>query len=479
MREHNHHRSAFRTGVYLGVALCAIIQGLREAMRPETHAILPNWKAVLQLYGAEFIPTLFALLFGLNLVGWQSVRINTVFIFEWDARHALEPAQYFEIPAFFLLLLSIFFWVSFASPESTAVAPWTWPLVWLVVVVLLMFNPLPFLYSSSRRWFIVSMGRVLTGGVCSSVEFRDFFLGDELNSVVYTFSNLWFLGCEYDHHFRIPDQCPMNKSYWIPVLIAIPPFLRLLQCIRRYVDSRRLVRIHLVNAGKYASSILNAFFYFNYRRRGSTGSVPFALWILFATINSVFTCSWDFVMDWNLLQRNARFPLLRANLAFAEIWPVYYFAMASNLVIRFIWVIYLFGGPASVPLRGFIAALLEMLRRWQWNFIRLENEHLGNADSFKIVRDRMYRDTDAVPLPYPTTRTKMVPVGGDDDDDDDDGPSRSAFNLRSLTMRSSNSEASARENENLTQQTLQRTRVGLQEARRQNTQELLEDRGYS
>lgn len=390
MHEHNHHRSVFRTGLYLGVALCAAIEGLRDALRPETQAVLPSWKPLLQLYGAEFIPTLFALLFGLNLAGWQAVRINTVFIFEWDARNALEPTQYFEIPALFLLLLSIFFWVSFGCPEATAIAPTTWPLVWLVVVLILLLNPLPVFYPSSRRWFVVSLCRVFGGGLFSSVEFRDFFLGDELNSVVYTFSNLWVLGCEYDHHFYQPDQCSTSRSYWVPVLNSLPPFLRFLQCFRRFVDSRNTVRIHLVNAGKYASSILNAFFYFYYRHHGSVSGAPKALWILFATINSIFTCSWDLVMDWNMLQRNSQYPLLRANLAFADIWPMYYLAMATNLLIRFAWVIYLFGGPASVPLRAFLVALLEMLRRWQWNFIRLENEHLGNADSYKILRDCTY-----------------------------------------------------------------------------------------
>ena len=54
--------------------------------------------------------------------------------------------------------------------------------------------------------------------------------------------------------------------------------------------------------------------------------------------------------------------------------------------------------------------MLEMLRRWQWNFrkphhssystagsywfgsVRMENEHLGNIDQYRVTRD--------VPLPY-------------------------------------------------------------------------------
>ncbi|WFC98037.1 Xenotropic and polytropic retrovirus receptor 1 [Malassezia yamatoensis] len=460
LREHRYHSSTFRTGLYLGVALCAIIQGLRDVLRPEVQAVMPNWKALLQVYSAELIPTLFALLFGLNLVGWQKVRINTVFIFEWDARNVLDPAQYFEIPSFFLLLLSIFFWISFSEPQATTIRPDTWPLVWLVIVVLAFLNPFPVFYPSSRRWFLASMTRVFTGGVLYPVEFRDFFLGDELNSLMYTFGNLWYLGCEYDHHFRVPDQCPTNGSWWFPVLAALPAFLRFLQCFRRYFDSRRLVRIHLVNAGKYASSVLNVFMYFNYRRLGSPSGVPFAFWILFAAINSVFTCSWDFVMDWNLLQRNAKYPLLRSNLAFADIWPAYYVAMVTNFFGRCNWVIYLFGGPASLALRAFLAALIEMLRRWQWNFIRLENEHLGNADSFKIVRD--------LPLPYPTSSSRMKHETEEDDDGDSDGQSSSSFRLRPRSKYSKRSEQALRDNEENAHQTLQRTRDGLQEARRRN-----------
>lgn len=60
--------------------------------------------------------------------------------------------------------------------------------------------------------------------------------------------------------------------------------------------------------------------------------------------------------------------------------------------------------------RSFIAGFLEMLRRLQWNFCklnpvphlppgltsfsldRLENEHLGNMDQYRVTRE--------VPLPY-------------------------------------------------------------------------------
>lgn len=124
-----HHISVARMGFYLGITLCALIGGITNALHPDTQQQIPNWQSLLRVYGAELIPVLFALLFGLNLAVWHKARVNSVFIFEWDVRHALDYHQYFEMPAFFLLLLSLAFWVSFLNPFPNAIAPTTWPLV--------------------------------------------------------------------------------------------------------------------------------------------------------------------------------------------------------------------------------------------------------------------------------------------------------------------------------------------------------------
>jgi len=68
------------------------------------------------------------------------------------------------------------------------------------------------------------------------------------------------------------------------------------------------------------------------------------------------------------------------------------FEQVTNFVIRFSWIMYLPSGGMPYEVRTFVVAMLEMLRRWQWNFLRLENEHLGNIDQYRATRD--------VPLPY-------------------------------------------------------------------------------
>lgn len=96
----------------------------------------------------------------------------------------------------------------------------------------------------------------------------------------------------------------------------------------------------------------------------------------------------DFVVDWSLLRPG--YKLLRPDLAYPSRW-LYYFAMALNILVRFSWV-WTLPEPSQVPgLRSWIFAVLEIVRRWVWNFFRVETEHLGNADAYRV--------TGEVPIP--------------------------------------------------------------------------------
>lgn len=86
----------------------------------------------------------------------------------------------------------------------------------------------------------------------------------------------------------------------------------------------------------------------------------------------------------------------------------YYFAMITNVLVRFGWLIYV---PIPGPhpnIRGGILGVAEALRRFQWNFFRLENEHLGNADQYRVTRE--------LPLPYTVDPGELSDDGGDEDD---------------------------------------------------------------
>ncbi|KZP18136.1 EXS-domain-containing protein [Athelia psychrophila] len=279
-----------------------------------------------------------------------------------------------------------------------------------------MFNPLPVFFRSSRWWLLRSVGELLISGV-HRVEFTDFWMGDQFCSLVFTLTHLYFTGCAYRLGFppNVFTACGVqtHQGWSVQFVLAILPFaVRLVQSIRRYADSG--LPTHLVNGGKYTMGIVYYLAYFVWRFHGqSSRGAPFIAWCFFGTVYSVYACTWDYLMDWSLFKPHARYPLLRSDLVYTNEIPFYYFALVSNLLIRFIWVLYIPVAGPSIILRTFIGGFLEMLRRWQWNFYRLENEHTGNMDQYRISRE--------VPLPY------TVDAQEDEDGDEDAVSQRSLW----------------------------------------------------
>jgi hypothetical protein len=64
--------------------------------------------------------------------------------------------------------------------------------------------------------------------------------------------------------------------------------------------------------------------------------------------------------------------------------------MVLNVIVRFVWVWYIPNSTSDVRLKSFIFALAEMLRRWQWNFFRVETEQVGNTDQYRVTREGEY-----------------------------------------------------------------------------------------
>lgn len=286
------------------------------------------------MYGALYLPVLFGILFELNLDAWVEARINYEFVMELE-RPVLDYRSYLEIPAFMFLTLSYCFFFSFYFINLSTVAPTTWPLAWLVFAVAFFVNPLPIFRRRSRYWLLRVLFRVLTPGI-SRVEFIAFFMADELNSLTYSIQNLMFMGCCFGKHWpgNVSAVCPVGSTWPYALLACVAPISRLIQCLKRYHDSK--LYVHLINAGKYGSTILVAWLNMYWRHRGSdTGDFSFALWVVFATLNSIYTSSWDLIVDWSLLRPGCK--LLRPDLAYG--WPgFYYFAMVTNVLLRFIWV---------------------------------------------------------------------------------------------------------------------------------------------
>ncbi|RIA89864.1 EXS family-domain-containing protein [Glomus cerebriforme] len=100
-------------------------------------------------------------------------------------------------------------------------------------------------------------------------------------------------------------------------------------------------------------------------------------------------------MDWSLFELNSGNYLLRDELGFESRW-LYYCAIVLNFILRMSWLLLLLTDKSTTNnlTIGFAIAFGEILRRWQWNFLRVENEHVNNCGQFRAVKE--------MPLPFQT-----------------------------------------------------------------------------
>ena len=107
-------------------------------------------------------------------------------------------------------------------------------------------------------------------------------------------------------------------------------------------------------------------------------------------ISTLYTFSWDILVDWELQQR------LRPDgrrMAFGHRWP-YGVALVLDFFLRFLWTLTLTPTrvDGSTPFGSFVNATLapmlpyfEIGRRSMWSLIRLEREHLTNSAGYRVV----------------------------------------------------------------------------------------------
>lgn len=131
-----------------------------------------------------------------------------------------------------------------------------------------------------------------------------------------------------------------------------------------------------------------------------------ALFITFASINSIYSTLWDLLMDWSLLQPSAEHKFLRPVLSYKSPW-YYYAAMVFDVLLRFNWIFYAIftHNTQHSTIASFFIAFSETNRRGVWTLFRVENEHAANVMRFKASRD--------VPLPYKLHEYDQSSVGGE------------------------------------------------------------------
>ncbi|KAI4949518.1 hypothetical protein J4E91_005257 [Alternaria rosae] len=401
--------NTFRNGLLLSAGVILGIQGLIKANtiadlhNTDGNEFAVNTSYLLQIYAGYFLINFLLLLFTLACRTWHEYKINYVFIFEYDTRHHLDWRQLAELPCWTLFMLGLFMQINFHQVGGDRLYLY-YPVILIGISVALLFNPLRIMYFRTRMWLLYSLWRLLLAGIYP-VEWRDFYLGDMFCSLTYSMSGIALFFCLYAHGWDNPNQCNSSHLRVTGVMTTLPGIWRLMQCLRRYKDTGNKFP-HLLNGGKYIATIL---FYVStsiYRmdQKPSTKAV----FILFATINGIYTSFWDIYYDWSLGDPHAKHPFLRKELGYKKVWW-YYTAMCIDPILRNNWVMYL-----VTPLQlqhsattSFCVSLSEIFRRGMWSVFRVENEHCTNVGRFRASRD--------VPLPY------YLPLDAEEEEDHTSG----------------------------------------------------------
>ncbi|KAJ2694554.1 Xenotropic and polytropic retrovirus receptor 1 [Coemansia sp. IMI 209128] len=395
----DHQGSVFRSGLMLGVSLPLIVRAIYEANLLSNEQRVPYHRQLLQIYGSIFLVLIFLLLFSLNIMAWTRAHINYRFIFEVDPRDYLNSWQFLEMSSFLFTIASIVLWANFALHIDHNSYIFVYVLLGVILGLFLM--PVKAFYWTSRRWLIKSLWRILFSGF-HRVEFRDFFLGDEMCSLTYTFSMVLLLGCASVNGWSdLDDVCNTTQWWSNAAFLMLPNLFRLLQCIRRFADSGDAFP-HLANGAKYSSTIATIWLASANRIVG--GTTWRSVWVASAIANSCFTSLWDLLMDWGLFESRTKHRFLRSELKFERTW-LYYAAIVTDVILRFVWItqispsFFSFGHAVHSATVAYVAAMLEVVRRFLWSFLRVENEHVSNCGQFRATTD--------IPLPFnpPTTQT--------------------------------------------------------------------------
>ena len=326
-------------------------------------------------------------LWGVNVRHWTELRVNYVSVFNGEEqRMLLAHNEIYEMAAYVTacaaVSASFFALASLGGHNSFAAFQ---PMLLYCGLVGLLILPVDVFYLKNREFFLKTLGRI--AWPFQTVNFADFLLADMLTSLSKPLADLETATCHIvtSNWLTTPTTGPCTPSSWIiPVVLALPYLWRLLQCVRVYQDTREVPNLY--NACKYFSAFpvifLSAYKYHIEMAEWEATYKP--AWLVCAAVNTLFLYYWDITRDWEfgLFSRGYLWgsggQLLRDNLIYGN-RIAYVWAIASNFFLRIAWTHKLSHHLKSLPLTVVVISTLEVFRRFQWTYIRIEVQLLKDA----------------------------------------------------------------------------------------------------
>eukprot|EP00257_Ricinus_communis_P014907 XP_015572702.1 SPX and EXS domain-containing protein 1 isoform X1 [Ricinus communis] len=332
-------------------------------------------------YNPLLLVTMMVWLWGVNLWVFAQSTVSYAKVFDLDQNH-LTHREIWKVATWMTIIVptSMTAYLYLYSHGEVSLAASQPVLLYFAVLMVLIF-PFDIFYLSSRYYLLRTLWRIVFP--LQAITFSDFFLADILTSMSKVFSDLECSVCRMVHRqvatiawFEADSVCG-SHSVAIPLILVLPYIFRLFQCLRQYKDTRE--KTSLFNALKYSTAVpvifLSALKYHVFPDRWTSFYRP--LWLLSSVLNSLYSFYWDVTRDWDLSCFTRVFKFNKPNVCsyilYGRKW-VYFWVIGSNLILRCTWTYKLSAHLRHNYLTVFAITALEMVRRFQWVFFRVENE---------------------------------------------------------------------------------------------------------
>jgi hypothetical protein len=404
----------FTTGVLLGMAVPLFVLLLVVLIISPATTALPNFFQNFPVFRSIALPLVLCWLWGLSLFFWMKTKINYVYVLEIDPKTKISYLAVFRLAAVgtVMWMTAFLLYVGAAKGKLQLLSiPYNYYPALLVMLSLgLLVLPLNVLHRSARYGLFATLFQVLITPF-GSLRFKDFFLADVLCSFVRPAIDLGYTGCWLGTGVWLSDgnnDSTITKyaicqqvtiKYFNPIISYLPYWIRFLQCLRKYKETKRVFP-HILNAMKYFTSIIaitfatvNSFVF-----NDNWGYMKW-IWIVAIAVSSVYSFLWDVCVDWGLGQWQSKNWLLRDVLLVGR--GYYYLAIVLDLFGRFFWAFTLEQTSLIRPdFFVIVISTVEIARRAMWGFFRVEYETLSNYEQ--------YRQFDLVPKFSNPFKTKSL-----------------------------------------------------------------------
>ena len=379
---------------YLSFLLFLVICGVMSYMYFSFHN---PWVIYLRLLRSPLLVVFYFYLYGINMKVWANAGINYVSIFDYFLKGIPTPKFVNKIARIFTVYFTLFIiLLLFVSPFSSDIPVKVIALVMWLSLLGFLFNPMNVFLRRGRFSFITVVVRILLAPFIF-VYFGDFWFADQLNSTVALLLDIQYLGCYLvsdpwivGTKMHDDNVCTQSANGIRPVISCLPALWRLFQCLRCFYDSRE-VR-HLINAGKYSTTFPVVVFATLFAVKVKPGfslahldlnDVGWIIicWLLSSFVHALYTFIWDIYCDWGLLQLR-KGTLLRPKILYHS-KCLYFIAIVLDMILRFAWTLKLtlaivWHVDSDLIYTGLVIA--EILRRFVWNFFRVEFEQIVRSE---------------------------------------------------------------------------------------------------